>query len=107
MSDIFTKLEFDNGADITQAQLNDAVEQYKYVQVDLTSGHFSPNIYVPDEVPNNGGVVAGALIYVTNEANESSVVHLYGRKNIVAPGESVTLMPNSIVEKWELVRSTK
>lgn len=107
MSDIFTKLEFENGADITQPQLAEAVEQYQYVQIDLTREHFSPNIYVPDEVPQKGGVVSAALIYVTNAANESSVMHLYGRENTIALGESITLMPNPMVKKWELVRSAK
>ncbi|WP_224554964.1 hypothetical protein [Pectobacterium versatile] len=107
MSDIFTTLDFENGADITQAQLANAVEQYKYVQIDLTNGHFSPNIYVPDEVPLNGNVVDTALIYLTNTADESSVVHLYGRKYTVAQGECVTLMPNPIVKMWHLVRPAK
>ncbi|MBN3263555.1 hypothetical protein [Pectobacterium brasiliense] len=108
MSDIFTKLDFENGTDITQAQLANAVEQYKYVQIDLTNGHFSPNIYVPDEVPLiNGDVVGIGLIYVTNAADEKSVVHVYELKYTVARGESVTLVPNPYVKMWGVVQSPK
>lgn len=77
------------------------------MHIDLANGYFSPNIYVPDEVLLNGYIFYFSMIYITNTANESSVVHLYGRKNTVAPGDSVTLMTHPIFKMWELVSSAK
>lgn len=86
----FFKLEFLNGKDITKEQLDDALVENNYILIDLYNAHWSPNIYIPDNVPFKGGI-----IYIKSRATYKSTVHVYNREYIVSTGGELVVSGSS------------
>lgn len=97
INECFLELAFLNGKDITKKILDEALVKNHHIHINLHDGHWSPNIYIPDDVPFNGGI-----IYITINSTFKSTIHVYNNQYITSKGEELVVL-GSPTKKWTVV----
>ncbi|MCS3430006.1 hypothetical protein [Klebsiella sp. BIGb0407] len=97
MNEYFVKFNLENGKDITKEQLSEALVQNNYIYIDLYDGHWSRNIYIPDDVPLYGGI-----IYITSKATFKANVHVYDRQYVLSRTNELVVL-GSPMKHWVAV----
>lgn len=93
-NDDFIKLSFITSKDITKSHISDALDENSHIHIELYNAHWSPNIYIPDEVPFNN-----ATIYITSNATYESKIHILDQVYVLSKGEDIILLGQDH-ERW-------
>jgi len=97
INEYFVELKYVNGQIITQEQLNEELVKNNYIYIKLYDGHWSPNIYIPDEVPYTGGI-----IYIKSSAKFKSKVYVYDEIYTLSRTSELVVLGNP-TKQWVAV----
>ncbi|WP_411909726.1 hypothetical protein [Pectobacterium versatile] len=68
-----------------------------YIYINLYDAHWSPNIFIPDEVPFSGGI-----IHITSKEKYNSTLYVYNKQYVISKNEELVVL-GSPTKEWSVV----